>query len=439
LETLDISFNNFSAINVTAHNELKTLVCNDNEIYGINVNNNAKLETLLCQNNLLRLLLDVSNNLSLKMLNIKNNPHLGMLNVRAGYLPDNLILDEKVTKVVPVGEEDLEVAISDDMFKEYLLENFDANNDGRISRGEAASVSSIDCSDLDISSLAGIEYFTGLTLLRCPGNQLTSIPVNDLTKLETLDCSDNNLGSLDVTVLTKLMNLYCGRTRLTTLYIARNPELIVLDCRDNKLTALNIRRNMKLHTLICTGNLSGFTVYKSSGQSVNITTDGPVRTPSISGGVSIPDMIFEDYLMTNFDSDGNGDLETGELDAITKINCSGMNISTLSGIESFSNLTELDCSDNNLTSLNVSGMTNLATVICASNRLSSINVGGCSSLSWLICSDNRLGTLDVSGNAALTLLVCLYNPGLSTVYMSKTYHNEDMVSKDDKTKLVFQP
>ena len=84
-------------------------------------------------------------------------------------------------------------------------------------------------------------------------------------------------------------------------------------------------------------------------------------------------------------------------------------IADLTGIECFTALTFLTCTDNQLTSLDVSQNTNLTYLSCGYNQLESLNVSGATALTNLWCHDNQLTSLDVSQNTALTHLGCGFN------------------------------
>ena len=73
------------------------------------------------------------------------------------------------------------------------------------------------------------------------------------------------------------------------------------------------------------------------------------------------------------------------------------------------NITELDCSSNELTALDVRGLTALQTLYCDNNRLTSLNVQGLTALQLLVCSDNQLTALNVQGLPALQALVFQHN------------------------------
>ena len=128
--------------------------------------------------------------------------------------------------------------------------------------------------------------------------------------------------------------------------------------------------------------------------------------------INIPDANFKAYLVGNSSINTNGDSEIQVSEASSfngEINCYNMNISDLSGVESFTDLTNLTCSNNQLTSIDLSYNTALTSLNCGNNQLTSIDVSGATALSFLRVSENQLTILDVSTNTALTFLYCLYN------------------------------
>lgn len=75
-------------------------------------------------------------------------------------------------------------------------------------------------------------------------------------------------------------------------------------------------------------------------------------------------------------------------------------------VKDCNSLVGIDLHDNDLTSLDVSGLTALEYLNCYYNDLSTLNLKGCSALKELDYSSNELTTLDVSGLAALESLDC---------------------------------
>ena len=99
--------------------------------------------------------------------------------------------------------------------------------------------------------------------------------------------------------------------------------------------------------------------------------------------------------------------------AITSLHVPGTDdasgLTSLQGIEYFESLTYLNCSNNQLTSLDVSANTALTYLDCFLNQLTSLDVSANTALTELYCSYNPLTSLDVSANTALTLLFCYDN------------------------------
>ena len=145
--------------------------------------------------------------------------------------------------------------------------------------------------------------------------------------------------------------------------------------------------------------------------------------------VNIPDANFKAYLVGNTAINTNGDnqIQVSEASAFNGgINCYSMNISNLKGIEAFTALTVLDCSFNNLTSLDVSKNTALHGLVCFDNQLTSLDVSQNTALTDLDCGDNQLTSLNVSKNTALTTLRCFSNQ-LTSLDLSKNTSLTDLI------------
>ena len=124
---------------------------------------------------------------------------------------------------------------------------------------------------------------------------------------------------------------------------------------------------------------------------------------------NVPDKTFREYLLKQFDKDGNGVMTPAERYAVTEIDVNDKNITSLKGIEFFPNLKKLDCGHNRLTSLDVSKNTVLQELVCWENQLTSLDVSQNTALQELECFENQLTSLDVSQNPALQKLSCWDN------------------------------
>ncbi len=131
-----------------------------------------------------------------------------------------------------------------------------------------------------------------------------------------------------------------------------------------------------------------------------------------SQNVNIPDANFKAYLVGNtlINTNMDTEIQVSEASAFNGIiNCSNLNISDLTGISAFTSLTSLNCSDNLLTSLNISSNSALTALHCYNNSIGNIDFSNNTSLTDLRCFGNQLTSLDVSGNPALTFLSCTQN------------------------------
>ncbi len=141
--------------------------------------------------------------------------------------------------------------------------------------------------------------------------------------------------------------------------------------------------------------------------------------------VNIPDTNFKNILLSantsNFiaqdindnsiviDSNNDGEIQINEALNVYKLDVRMSNISDLSGIEAFINITLLGCHDNQLTSLDVSSLTNLRLLRCYNNQLSSLDLSNLTNLDYLFCTNNQLSSLNVSNLAGLIQISCFEN------------------------------
>lgn len=122
--------------------------------------------------------------------------------------------------------------------------------------------------------------------------------------------------------------------------------------------------------------------------------------------VTIPDVNFKSALLNNFqtiDSNNDGIICTDEAQAFTgTINASHANISDLTGIEAFPNISNLLCNNNNLTSIDLTNNTALQILRVNNNSLLTLDLSNLTNLTTLHCYENNLTSLDISHNANLT-------------------------------------
>ncbi|PZU90503.1 MAG: hypothetical protein DI529_02895 [Chryseobacterium sp.] len=128
--------------------------------------------------------------------------------------------------------------------------------------------------------------------------------------------------------------------------------------------------------------------------------------------VNIPDANFKAYLVGNplINTNNDNDIQISEANAFTgTISCYSRNITNLTGIEAFVNLAELNCANNQITSLDLSKNTFLSYLNCLSNQLTNLDLSKNTALTGLYCVYNQIINLDISKNTNLTTLLCYNN------------------------------
>lgn len=141
----------------------------------------------------------------------------------------------------------------------------------------------------------------------------------------------------------------------------------------------------------------------------DITTDYIQMVPWTTDVISFADAKFKTYCLRNFDTNRDGEISEDEAKAVTAINCSLANITSLVGVEYFSNLTSIDVSSNKLTSLDLSHSPKLTEVLVNNNSLQTLTLDGLAALKTIDCSSNKLTVIDVSGSPLLQTLNCNVN------------------------------
>ena len=313
-----------------------------------------------------------------------------------------------------------ETNFPDENFRNYIISEFDRNRDGIIPEWDIESITSIQCASKQIRNLKGIEYFTSL---------------------QVLDCSDNQLAGLDISHNTELLSLRCFNNQLNALDIKRNTLLKDLVCFSNNFTELDIVANEPLlytyHYGRRTETDEGVEYYDGGSCYFLVDKDVHFITELEINEDVFPDNTFRNYVKESFDVNWDGLLDDYEIYNIRRISCPSRYIQTLEGIEYFTQLRELDCSDNLLESLDLNGNRLLTEFDCHSNRLSGdLDLRMKSSLVSVNCSDNQLDNLLVYGDSGLKSLDCSENR-LPGVYAS---HIPGLVSfdcSDNKIDYLF--
>jgi len=151
-----------------------------------------------------------------------------------------------------------------------------------------------------------------------------------------------------------------------------------------------------------------FTVFFGNAQIINFT-DANFKTRLLSATTS--NGIAKNQAGTSVVIDTNGDsqIQVSEALVIYQLTANGASITSMGGIENFTNLRKLGSTGTSITSLNVNALTNLTDLTVTSSQLGSLTINGLSNLVNLGCNDNKLTSINLSGLSSLVYFKCSNN------------------------------
>jgi len=193
----------------------------------------------------------------------------------------------------------------------------------------------------------------------------------------------------------------------------------------------NILKTKKMKTKLLISALLGLAGF--------ITTQGQ--------NVNIPDANFKAALLAHtnpkIDTNNDGQISVAEAEAYTgAIGVVNKNITDITGIEAFVNITQLYCYNNQLTSLDVSNNTALTHLNCSYNQLSSLDISNNTALTSFYCHYNQLISLNlkngsntsISGSSTNKNIDMRFNPNLGCIRVDNVvYSNTNWSNKKDDT------
>ena len=305
----------------------------------------------------------------------------------------------------------------DPVFRSYIQDTFSVD-DNYLSDEEISAVTEIHVGYSGIYSLDGIEVFYNLQKLFCGGNHISSLDVSHNTSLLCLQCEGNNIRSLDLHNNTKLNVVYCYDNKLNSLNISNCTELYGLNCVNNSLLTIDLSTNMLLARAVEYGDYTHSLndplrnydqSYMFCDATVNIIMPDVITPLNEASSVEItednfPDEQFRAYILTNIDNNHDNFINSYEFPAFLTI--SRLSINSLEGIQYFSTLRGLYCSENNLYDIDLSQNVNLEELDCSSNHISTLDLINNSKLEVLDCSDNVISSLNISSCTNLFYLDC---------------------------------
>ncbi|MDO6446908.1 Calx-beta domain-containing protein [Colwellia sp. 1_MG-2023] len=215
----------------------------------------------------------------------------------------------------------------------------------------AGQVRDLFCSYRNISSLAGLEKFNGLTSVYLNGNNLTDISaLSSLTKISTLSLSNNNITQLNsLDSLLYLNNLTVTNNQLTSLNGLENLSFLTyLDATDNQIDDITALSNhLALETLLLDNNNVTNILNLPALENItwlSLNNNQISELPSLSKLTKLNKIYIADNQLSNFSG-------LKALKEIQFLDVENNMISDLTPLNSFRNLQSLTISNNPIADL----------------------------------------------------------------------------------------
>ena len=394
LDSLELSQINLETLDVSGNKQLTYLLCSRNRLQSLNVTGCTALEDLRCFYNFqLQSIAGLADCAALKYLDcegcrISDLSALGGLNnLEQIYCGSNQLTSLEVSEKYSLRTLD----VSGNTQLTYLL----------CSRCGVESLNVRGCTALEdlrcfynmLDSITGLADCTAMTYLDCENGRISDLSaVSGMTNLETLLCAHNRLTTLDVSgkhqlsefnVISNplLTTLYCDSCNLTTLNLADCGALEEVNCNNNHISSLNVTECPKLCILMCNSNeLAQLDLGNNPELLVVWCRNNELTELDLS---NCPDDFYS-------------------------LDCSENNLNSLE-VGRFTHIFQIYCFDNQISSLDVANHTELRDLVCYKNQLSGLDMSGCSDLQSLRAQYCQLTSLNVADCPSLREIVIFYN------------------------------
>ncbi|MGH1387849.1 MAG: hypothetical protein ACRBBL_24225, partial [Kordia sp.] len=315
---------------------LQTLNVSGNNLTNLNLNGLPQLTHLYANDNMLNIL-DLSNNQSLQYIQADNN-NLFQINI------------QNLSAL-------LEVSLNNNNLS--MLEIFNSMN------LETLRVTNNMLMTLEVSAL------TNLKTLDVNENSLQSISLEPLVNLENLVISNNQLSTINLGFNTALINFDASSNQLTSIDLTMNTALSTIQLSNNNLTSANLRNgnNTNISSVNLTSNTGLTCVFVddtaySTSNWTSIDTQTLFTSTEYCRYTIIPDINFETTLeaLGYDDMSSDGQVPTALIENVTALNLSSTGTANLSGIQDFAALESFELNGETIPTVDLSANTQLKTV-----------------------------------------------------------------------------
>ncbi len=395
LHSLDLSQMDYlTTLDVSSNPLLTDLNCSSCWLQSLNVTDCTALEDLKCSyNNRLTTITGLAGCAALKYLDC-TGCKLTNLNALGGL--DNLV-------EIHCGSNQLS---SLEISVKYLLRTLDVSGNTQLtyllcSRSGVQSLNVRGCTALEdlrcfyngLDSITGLADCTAMTYLDCENGRISDLSaVSGMTNLETLLCGSNQLTSLDVS----------GKHQLSELTVRNNPLLTTLYCDSCNLTSLNLAACGALEEVNCNNNhISSLNVTECPKLFILMCNNNELAQLDLSNNPELLLVWCRNNELTELDLSNCPD-------DFYSLDCSQNNLNSLE-VGRFTRIFQIYCFDNQISSLDVANHTVVRDLVCYLNQLSGLDVSGCSDLQSLWAQSCQLTSLNVADCPSLSEIAIFYN------------------------------
>lgn len=272
------------------------------------------------------------------------------------------------------------------------------------SAARAWDLTTLDCNETipaslpDITTLAGMRFFTSLTTLQLEGRGISGVePLADLTALQVLAISGNSIA--DISALDGLGNLVEFRAANNAIsgdisaVIDGFTGLQVLDVSDNAITSID--------------GIAGLTALQTL-----IAGDNQIQAlPVISGLTQLEAIRLSYNALDSAGISALGGLPSGVSSTVTDVKLTGNQIATVTALQGLVNIETLDLGDNSITDISpLSGLSQLVSInlenldpALPNNAVTSIDaLTAATGLQFFLAAGNQLTSVVPLGGTAVT-------------------------------------
>lgn len=319
-------------------------------------------------------------------------------------------------------------ALSESAIMNYVIANYDLNNDGKIQISEAQGVTVLDLHEMGITSLEGLDQFENLIELNVNGNALASVDLTNLKNLQNLyACNMQGLVSMNVAGLENLQYVLINDTGISSIDLTAAKGLVQLDAWWTHFESIDISQNTLLELInLDTAPIKALDASNHTKLTYLNVNNTPIESLSVNGCESLVELYAANTPLTLIDASNLAALKTfwafnlTSQDGVVKAdNCPSLeylhaynsNLSVLSA-KGCPVLREFRCFGNpNVTAADFTGSftTNSGEINLDGAHLESFTIDKNNTLWYLNLCQNRLTELDLKGG--FTSLVEFYNNG----------------------------